>query len=269
MVQLATPNDGILAKVLVSYLVDCFPFNATPLNDMLPFSFRCVALDQRGYNESEKPQDIDQYQLKHLVSDVHGLIEHLGKKKIILVCHDWGSVVGFEYVMFHCDTVDKYILMSAPPRQIHRELSQTNEEQSRMSWYLYFLQTPIIPEMVMRAFDMKMLEEMSPNGDDSTSEVYKYVFGKPGAFTPPINYYRANVFSATPKPPSPESSLIPPGLLLLAENDKFISKDCGPVAERRIANLKYVLLKNTDHFCQQNNPTLVNYEMQKFLDGTQ
>lgn len=175
--------------------------------------------------------------------------------------------MGFEYAMLHCDTVEKYILMAAPPRDIHRELCQTNEEQSRMSWYFYFLQTPVIPEMVMRAFDMKLLEEMCLN-NDSAIEVYKYVFGKPGAFTPPINYYRSNVFSTIAKTPILDTSVAPPGLLLLAENDKYISKDCGPVAEKRIPNLKFVVLESTDHFCQQNNPTRVNYEMLKFLGTT-
>src|SRR5438309_1611926 len=50
-----------------------------------------VAPDMRGYNLSEKPAALDQYDTKILVEDIRALAEHLGHKKFVLVAHDWGG----------------------------------------------------------------------------------------------------------------------------------------------------------------------------------
>lgn len=222
-------------------------------------------MDQRGYNESDKPEGLEPYKLVNLVEDIRALVEHLaGGNKCVLVCHDWGSIIGFEYVMRHMDTVDRYIMMGAPPIKVHRQLGQTSMEQFQMSWYIYFFQGRFIPELALRAFDLQKFNDMkSQYTSKADIEVYKYVFGQKGALTPPINYYRANAGAPYVEPPAPASYA--KGLFLLAENDLYISKDCGPLAEKVIPELKFVLLEDTDHFCQQSNPLTVNQVMRKFL----
>src|SRR6202162_6600947 len=44
-----------------------------------------VAPDMRGYNLSDKPSDVDQYQMKYLVEDIRALADHLKHKKFVLV----------------------------------------------------------------------------------------------------------------------------------------------------------------------------------------
>ena len=47
--------------------------------------YRVVALDNRGYKESEKPAKIENYQIKNLVDDIKVLVEGLGANKFTLV----------------------------------------------------------------------------------------------------------------------------------------------------------------------------------------
>jgi epoxide hydrolase 4 len=42
--------------------------------------FHVVAPDLRGFNDSDKPEGVDSYQLCHLVEDVRGLLRYFGKK---------------------------------------------------------------------------------------------------------------------------------------------------------------------------------------------
>lgn len=162
------------------------------------------------------------------------------------------------------DTIDKYIMMGAPPLTVHREAILTDEKQQKMSWYITFFQFPKIPELVLRSYDLKSLNVMrSEHTSKADIEAYKYVFGKPGALTPPINYYRTNIKKGR-RPMKPPAKCAP-GLLLIGEKDNYISKVCGPLAEKRVHNLRFELLKDTDHFCQQSNPSLVNKLMREFL----
>lgn len=45
----------------------------------LLYCYRAVALDLRGFGESEKPQRISEYHMSKLTDDVKEFIEYLGK----------------------------------------------------------------------------------------------------------------------------------------------------------------------------------------------
>ena len=44
-------------------------------------NYTVVAPDLRGFNLSDKPKGIEQYQTKHVIKDIKELIEHLGFEK--------------------------------------------------------------------------------------------------------------------------------------------------------------------------------------------
>lgn len=226
--------------------------------------FRCVALDQRGYNESDKPEGLEPYLIQHLVSDINELVKVLGRKQFTLVCHDWGSIVGFEYVMNYMDNIDKYVMLCAPPTKVHRQVSRFSMQQFRMMWYIFFFLGRFVPETILRSFDLRIFNRLKSKSVSNTDiEAYRYVYSQKDAFTPPINYYRANVGMPAKDPPKP--SEYKKGLLILAENDLYISTDCGPAAEALIPNLKYVMLEDADHHCQQTSPEDVNNLIRNFL----
>ena len=61
--------------------------------------YQCVAIDQRGYNLSDKPQGVENYSMPHLVGDVIAVIKHFGKDKAIIVGHDWGGAVAWQLAL--------------------------------------------------------------------------------------------------------------------------------------------------------------------------
>lgn len=60
---------------------------------------RCIAPDLIGFGKSDKP-DID-YSLENHITFLNQFIEKLGLKKVTLVMHGWGSIIGFDYAMRH------------------------------------------------------------------------------------------------------------------------------------------------------------------------
>ena len=56
--------------------------------------WRCVAPDLRGYGGSSAPAANDAYAIRHVVTDMAELHDHLGGSPAIWVGHDWGSVVA-------------------------------------------------------------------------------------------------------------------------------------------------------------------------------
>ena len=58
--------------------------------------FQVVAIDQRGYNLSDKPAGVENYDVRLLIGDVVAVIKHLGQQKAVVVGHDWGGLVAWQ-----------------------------------------------------------------------------------------------------------------------------------------------------------------------------
>src|SRR5512140_283092 len=61
--------------------------------------FTVVAIDQRGYNLSDKPAGVENYDMRLLVGDVVAVIRQLGQPKAIVVGHDWGGAVAWQVAL--------------------------------------------------------------------------------------------------------------------------------------------------------------------------
>src|SRR5437764_11942103 len=67
--------------------------------------FQVVAIDQRGYNLSDKPKGVENYDMRVLVGDVVAVIHHFGQSKAIIVWHDWGGAVAWTLATYYPDAV--------------------------------------------------------------------------------------------------------------------------------------------------------------------
>ena len=76
--------------------------------------YRVVAPDMRGYGESDKPDNIDDYDIYHLADDMVGILDALGEEKAIMVGHDWGSIVAWHSVLIHPERFSALVAMSVP-----------------------------------------------------------------------------------------------------------------------------------------------------------
>jgi pimeloyl-ACP methyl ester carboxylesterase len=103
--------------------------------EALSDQFQCVAIDQRGYNLSDKPKGVENYDMRLLVGDVAAVIKSLGKDKAIIVGHDWGGFVAWQFAMSLPQMTDKLIILNLPhPRGLVHELA-TNPQQRANSAY--------------------------------------------------------------------------------------------------------------------------------------
>lgn len=110
--------------------------------EALSKNYQTVAIDQRGYNLSDKPKGVENYDVRLLVGDVIAVIRSLGQEKAIVVGHDWGGLVAWQLAINAPQFVDKLIILNLPhPRGIARELA-TNPDQQKNSGYARMLQQP-------------------------------------------------------------------------------------------------------------------------------
>jgi pimeloyl-ACP methyl ester carboxylesterase len=98
-------------------------------------SFQVVAMDNRGYNLSDKPKGAENYDMRLLVGDVAAVIRHFGRQKAIVVGHDWGGAIAWQVALNLPEIVEKLVILNLPhPNGMSRELA-TNPAQQKNSAY--------------------------------------------------------------------------------------------------------------------------------------
>jgi pimeloyl-ACP methyl ester carboxylesterase len=104
-------------------------------------NYRVAAMDLRGYNLSDKPRGLENYDMKLLVGDVLAVIHHLGQQKAIVVGHDWGGAIAWTVAMNAPDAVDRLVILNLPhPRGLLRELANNPQQQQNSQYARNFQQ---------------------------------------------------------------------------------------------------------------------------------
>lgn len=78
---------------------------------------RIVAMDNIGFGKSEQPEDLD-YTFQTHYDYVEKFIQQQKLKKVTLVIHDWGLVLGLNYAMLNSKNVRGLVFMETivPPK---------------------------------------------------------------------------------------------------------------------------------------------------------
>ena len=240
--------------------------------------FHVVAPDLRGFNDSDKPEGVEQYRLHLLVEDIRGLLRYFGHESAIVVGHDAGAFVAWAFAATYPEASVRLIsCANAHPGVLHKLADQgytTHAAALRNMYYIFFLQVPEVAERFLRKYDYAFLDDLRRlNPDRVTAEdiaEYKRALAKPGALTACLNYYRALL------PPEVVVGEVPlltekvrcPTLLIVGEDSPF----GGPAAAQWGWSSEFVegpftlrLVPKTGHWVQIEQPELVTQHMLEFL----
>ena len=230
---------------------------------------KVVALDLRGYNDSEKPEAKSAYVMAEFIKDIKGVIESLGYDRCVLVGHDWGGAIAWSFAYAYPALLDRLIVLNLPHPAKFAEGLRTPQQLLR-SAYIFFFQIPVLPELLIQLNDFQALEaafkvmavdKTTFSNDDI--EAYKNAFAKRDALTATLNYYR-NMF-AQGLTTSDWGILTVPTLLIWGEADTALGKELTYGTERYVQDFRIRYIPNCSHWVQQEQPQLVNQLMREFL----
>jgi pimeloyl-ACP methyl ester carboxylesterase len=226
--------------------------------EALSDKFQCVAIDQRGYNLSDKPKGVENYDMRLLVGDVVAVIKSLGKDKAIIVGHDWGGAVAWQVALNLPQMTEKLIILNLPhPRGLSRELAN-NPAQQKASAYARTFQTPqatMTPEQL--TFWVK---------DPEARKKYLEAFQR-SDIQAMLNYYKANY----PREPYTEdkSAVVKtqmPVLMIHGLGDTaLLSGALNNTWDWMGKDLTLVTIPGASHFVQQDASDLVSRSMRAWL----
>ena len=150
--------------------------------------FRTIVPDMRGRGRSSKPPNVADYRLSTIVRDVTGILDALRIERAHVVGHDWSAGVAWLLAALVPERVDRLVAISvgAPGTGAKPSL-----EELQKGWYrLLFLFEGTAEELIQR--DDWYLFRLFLAGAKDT-DAYVKTLSEPGALTPALNWYRANL----------------------------------------------------------------------------
>ena len=239
--------------------------------DALSDKFQVVAIDQRGYNLSDKPPGVENYDMRLLVGDVAAVIKHLGRDKATIVGHDWGGMVAWQFAMNLPQMTENLIVLNLPhPTGLLREL-KSNPEQIKNSEYArtFQRQSPKDPAVF---FGRPMTPETLSGWvkDPAARKRYVEAFQR-SDFDAMLNYYKRN-YPATSGADAPAAPPFPkvkaPVLMFHGLNDQALHSDGLSGTWNWVEkDLTLVTIPGAGHFVQQDAAELVTSTMRSWLEA--
>lgn len=235
--------------------------------------YTVLAPDLRGFNKSEKPTGIKNYTADIVASDIAELIKQTEFEKAYIVGHDWGGAIAWTFSSMYPELTEKLAIINCPhPKEMLKQFKK-NPLQLLRSWYMFFHQLPLIPEMLLelnlKRFIKYILRDWLYNPQNFTDEdlkTYIAAYKEEGALTGSINYYRA-MMQTKPKLHIFKNKTVAPTLMIWGEGDKALGKELTYNTQQYVTGsfeIKYI--KECSHHAQNDCPELVNEYLLDFFN---
>jgi soluble epoxide hydrolase/lipid-phosphate phosphatase len=235
--------------------------------------FRAIAPDLRGYGETDKPYPIEEYDIHHLCDDLVGLLDALGIAKAVVVGHDWGGIILWQFALLHPERVERLIALNTPfigrgpisPLEAFKAAPD-----GRFNYILHFQQEGVAEremEADLTATMASVLRGAAANpASISDDEIAVFVEAfKKGGLRGPINYYRNFQRNWETTPELTGKQVLAPALMITAEKDPVLKPEMAQGMERWVPNVTIREVTNCGHWTQQEQPDEVNRLMIDFL----
>jgi pimeloyl-ACP methyl ester carboxylesterase len=220
--------------------------------------YRVIAPDLRGYGHTEAPGDENAYTMEALRMDMVALLDALGIDSVLLVGHDWGSVVGWNLCMYAPDRIKRFVALSVGHPAAYTEGGPL---QLLKGYYVLVFQLRGIAESMIKAFDWHSLRGLASS--PRQFEEWRAHLDRPGRLTAALNYYRANLkmFSASTWP-----TVTLPVLGVWSEGDVALTEAQMRGSEKYVSDsFQYQRIEKAGHWLQLEAAPQVNEAILTFF----
>jgi epoxide hydrolase 4 len=229
--------------------------------DALSKNYQVIAIDQRGYNLSDKPKGVENYDMSFLVGDVAAVIKHLKRDSAIIVGHDWGGAVAWTFAMMNPQMTERLIILNLPhPKGLARELANHPQQQKNSAYARRFQQEGAHTSLTAEGLAGWVK-------DPEAKKKYIAAF-KQSDFEAMLNYYKRNY----PREPYDQNSRFPdikvkaPVLMIHGLNDTALLPGAlNNTWEWLEKDLTLVTIPGAGHFVQQDASEMVTRSIKMWL----
>jgi pimeloyl-ACP methyl ester carboxylesterase len=250
------------------------------LAPLLSDGLRMVMPDQRGFGDSDRPQEVEAYSADTLIADLFALADALEIDRFALVGHDWGGAIAWGAAIRGDPRLERLAIINSPHPLIFQKSLIEDKAQRDASQYIRAFRDPNFEKFVEGIgfdafFDKSFAKHVDlaaiPNSERAT---YIGQWSRPGALTAMLNWYRASKMVV----PQPGITVDIPDLVLRAfpkikipvrvvwglEDKALLPTQLEGIGEIG-DDVEIFPLKGVGHFAPWEAPVLVADALRPFL----
>lgn len=170
---------------------------AQQMQAVAKLGFLCIAPDQRGYNLSDKPEELSAYYPKHMVTDLKEIAASFAgdNEPFTLIAHDWGGAIAWAFAFKHPELLEKLIVINATHPGAFQKCLSDNPDQVEKSQYINLYRTDDAEEVLSANNYDRLLEIFGNNFEtgvltEEDKQALIAGWSVPGALTAMLNWYR-------------------------------------------------------------------------------
>jgi len=255
-------------------------------------SFWVVALDLKGFGDSDKPWMTGNYDDDTIIEEIKIFVETLlegdQETKMILMGHGLGGHICWKFAQKYPEKVEKLIAISAPHPTIWLKHVTSSWRTIVDNRWVYMCRLPVLAEHKLRKYTRSLFtdrfRDWSKSLDvnfyldfDQVEDAYNYAFLFDSDWTGPVNYYRnLNLTYKTFTNEDEEdmigdnpNSLPVETLLMIGNDDPHLSIDLITKSAQIPENCSVHIINGAAHFPHQEQPFYCNKIIYRFIKGKQ
>lgn len=217
--------------------------------------FRVIALDLKGFGDSDKPAWRSSYKIDTVLEELTQFVYSLGVSSCTVIGHDLGALLGWYLVHQNSSIVNKFVSVSCPHPNVYWNASKS------VKW-LNYVQLPYLPEIDALKEDVKIIDQYFKHLGPKDVDAYKYTFSRQDDWTGPLNYYRNLPLS---KISEPLKQVQVPVVLVVGSKDPFVHLETVVKSTEFCETFRLQIVDDCGHFPHQENQQAFNSLLVKHL----
>lgn len=211
-----------------------------------------VSPNLRGCPPSDAPDSVEAYAMPRLLGDLHGLLDHFGRERCILVGNDWGGYIAWVFASAYPGRVERLIILNAPHPAIFLREQRGNPAQIRASQYERAFHTAPSPYPRWYNYYRADPAKVAASIDE--------------ALTMPSPDLAAHFFAGVSRPPETTSLRVRlPTLVIWGMRDEAILPASLQGLDGYVQDLRVVRIDDAGHTPMRSHPGVVNSAIRDFL----
>lgn len=173
---------------------------------LLAARYHVIAVDLRGYGESDMPEGPAGYDKSTMATDIYALTQALGVARPLLIGHDRGARVARRYALDYPDALTGAALLDILPVEwVYDSLPPAYLAQKYWHWIFHLV--PDLPEQLIVGREEAYLAAIFGRTPgfldqvraDGAWDAYLHAFRQPGAVAAALSDYRATFAVDVPR----------------------------------------------------------------------
>ncbi|MCB0221162.1 MAG: alpha/beta hydrolase [Chrysiogenetes bacterium] len=246
--------------------------------DALAKYYRVIALDLRGYGQSQVTKD--GYDANTFASDLYGILDALGIKQVSLVGHDWGALLMWRFVFAHPERCRRVASLNTPHLLAFEHIINMSDAKiARRLWqkpqfaYVPFMRARGLAEAVLNARPRDFLINcfrLVASGRRlplSSGELHYYhmLYSRPNSWHGPLAYYRSAPLSGRQSAGDKNRKLQMPVLFLMGQDDPLLPPKLVDPMRPMLGDLTVHQIGKAGHWPHLEQPDEVSRALSGFF----